>query len=300
MEDMPISNWGNPYLLGDYMIITDYKSYDELIHIFDKNSFKYITSTTFRGQGPGEIANMGSVGINKAERLFYVTDHGKQTIFSYQLDSVLADPASYMHQVKMKINETRFPSDYYYINDTLCIGKIIMPTGNYGFMQSLAKWNMQNGEIREMKYTHPEIEKKRIHFAVSTEHDLYVECYNHHDLMTIGSLSNEELKYNIYGKKWNNEKSNALAFYNHVNFCNNKIVALYSPGDDNFPRDNKGKILAQWPTKFLVFDLNGDYIKTLETGYDIITFCYDKDNQRFILNMDDEIQFAYLDLKGLI
>ena len=29
-------------------------------------------------------------------------------------------------------------------------------------------------------------------------------------------------------------------------------------------------------------------------------FCYDKDNNRIIMNLDDEIQFAYLDLEGLL
>ena len=54
-----------------------------------------------------------------------------------------------------------------------------------------------------MKYAHPEVERKRAMFAVSTEKDLIVETYNHHDLMTICNM-NGDLKYNIYGPYWDN------------------------------------------------------------------------------------------------
>jgi len=50
----------------------------------------------------------------------------------------------------------------------------------------------------------------------------------------------------------------------------------------------------------LVFDLHGDYLKTLDVGYKIVDFCYDDDNNRIIMNLNDEIQFAYLSLEGLI
>ena len=77
-------------------------------------------------------------------------------------------------------------------------------------------------------------------------------------------------------------------------FCNNRIVALYS-GNKSF---TNGK--TNYPTKFVVFDLDGNYLKTLETGYPIISFCYDKDNHRILMSMNADIQFAYLDLGKLL
>ena len=53
-------------------------------------------------------------------------------------------------------------------------------------------------------------------------------------------------------------------------------------------------------TRFLIFDLNGNYLKTLETDYRIVKFCYDKDNNRLIMSLDDEIQFGYLNLDGIL
>ena len=46
--------------------------------------------------------------------------------------------------------------------------------------------------------------------------------------------------------------------------------------------------------------LDGNYLKTLETGYKIARFCYDRDNNRILLSMDDDIQFGYLDMKEFL
>lgn len=296
IEDILIGGVSRLTLINDYLIISDPRSVDKLIHLFDKKTFKYLTSTAFMGQGPGEIANIGHIADDEVNRLFYVSDHGKQRIFSYHLDSVLAH-SFYMPEEKMKMNERKFLSKYQYINDTLSIGLIIEPTGNSGFNQSLAKWNMNTGEIKPMPYLHPEIEKKRICFAASMSQKIYVECYLYHDLMTICSLDGE-LKYNIYGPNWANQESKN-SYYNGVAICNGRIIASYS-GEETFVKNKMRGIKSNHPTKLLVFDLNGEYIQTLETGYQIADFCYDKDNNRIIMSLDDDIQFAYLDLNGLI
>jgi hypothetical protein len=294
IEDVLLSNTIVPYIIGDYLMIEDYKSPDEIVHLFNKNSFAYVTSTVYMGQGPGEVTVAGNIAIDEARRTFYVTDHGKLMIFSYPLDSVLSNPG-YIPEVKLKLDERQFPTGYQYIHDTLCIGVVIQPIGYSDFAQVASKWNMETGEIEPMPYEHPEIEKRRIVVAASPEHGIYVECYRHHDLMTIGTLDGK-LKYNIYGQKWDNKKTNRVAFYQNVLFCGDKIIASSLSGGDNFPRDKKGVRIAAFPTQFLVFDLEGNYLQTLETGYMIYSFCYDKENNRLILTLNDDPQVAYLDL----
>ena len=293
MEDILIGQLCRIYTTSDYLIICDYKAFGEQIHLFDKNNFTHVTSTANKGQGPGEIANMGHIETNDTERLFYVSDHGKQKIFAYKIDSLLAG-SSYLPEEKMTMKEILFPSSYNYLNDTLSVGIIIEPIGNYGFNQSVAKFNMNTGNIEMMKYKHPEIERKRICFAVSAAHDIYVEGYSYHDLMTICSLDGD-LKHNIYGTKWDNKTSNEFCYYRKVVFCKNKILASYSEGKHNFSNSEE-----KHPTKFLIFNTEGDYIQTLETEYKIVDFCYDKDNNRIIMFLDEEIQLAYLDLDGIL
>lgn len=93
IENIAISNFGTPSILNDYLIISDYKSFDKLIHIFDKNTFAYRTSVGDRGQGPSEIANMGSIIPDEKNNSFYVFDHGHQLLYNYPMDSVLSNPA---------------------------------------------------------------------------------------------------------------------------------------------------------------------------------------------------------------
>jgi hypothetical protein len=288
-EDVLIGENPRLYLIDSFLIIKDYRAWDKMIHLFDKNNFSYLTGVTNKGQGPGEIANVGHIGIDGRNRKFYVSDHGKNVIFSYALDSVLNDP-EYRPTVKMKMDKDLFPSDYEYINDTLSFGIIIEPIGVSDFKQSVGKWNMETGKVTPMKYTHPDITKKRITFAASIENGIYVECYTRRDLMTICSLDGE-LKCNIYGPNWDNQATR-IDHYSKVIFCGDKIWASYA-GREYKPD-------AYSPTRFFVFNTSGDYLRTVETGYMLSDFCYDQENNRLLLSVNDaEIQFACLDLEGL-
>lgn len=293
IEDVLISNFTSIGIIDKYLFITDYKSANELIHIFDKKGFKYVTSTGFRGQGPGEIANIGNIAEDKMNRKFYVSDHGKKRIFSYDLDSAILDPA-YLPVEKMKMDGELFPDKYIYLSDTLSIGIVIQVLGDSDYQPSICRFNMLSGEMTPMSYkVNTKVKKKRISFALSPENGIYVECYRPHDLATICSIEGN-LKYNIYGPNWDSD-TDSKDYFGPVVFCGDRIVALYS-GEKSFTNDRKSNL----PTKFMVFDLEGNYMKTLESGYDIVSICYDKDNHRIIMNLDDVMQFAYLDLGNLL
>jgi hypothetical protein len=291
INDVLISSLNQLYVTKDYLLISDFRSPDEQIHLFNKDDFSHVTSIAPKGQGPGEITNMGQIAIDNVNDIFFVSDHGKQKIFSYELDSIICNP-HYMPEVKMIMNQEFFPSRYWYINDSLSIGLVIEPIGNADYSQHVVKFNMNTGEIQKMKYEHPDIRKKRVKCSVSIENKMYVECYSHHDLITVCSIDGD-LKYNIYGRYWNDKTSNRFNYFGDVVFCNDLIFALYSEGHDSRSSNH-------YPTTFLVFNLSGDYIQTLETEYQITTFCYDKENNRLILSMDADIQFGYLDLDGFI
>lgn len=293
IEDVLLNNLVRPQVINKYLFMTDYFSTDEFIHIFDKNNFEYITSTAMKGQGPGEIARIGHmIAEDKVNHKFYVSDYAKYKIFSYDLDSVISDP-TYLPVEKMKMSEVMIPNDYKYINDTLSIGLFMEPIGSNDFRHLVGKFNMKTGVVDLMNYTtHPDVKKKRVFFDVSMDQGIYVECYMPHDVITIWSLDGE-LKYNIYGPYWETE-THGMDYFGPVEFCNNKIVVLYT-GEKGF-KDGK----STSSTKFMIFDLEGNYLKTLETGYSIKHFCYDKDNNRIVMNMDDDMQFTYLDMNGLL
>jgi hypothetical protein len=270
--------------------MADARSAEKLIYVFDKNGYTFVTGIADRGQGAGEIANMGFIGVNESGNIFDVIDHGKQKVFAYSMDSVLANP-SYMPEVKMTMNKIQFPENYQYLSDTLLMGVMIKPDGNSGFNHTVAKISGNTGNITPATaYKHPGIDRKRVCFAASPEHDRYVECYHYHDLMTVYNLDGDFM-YNIYGRKWDDRMTNKYGYYVKAVFCRNRIVALFADGKDRYSSTE-----SDYPTQFLVFDTDGDYIQTLETGYPIVDFCYDRDNHRIIMHLDDEMQFARLDL----
>lgn len=289
-EPVYLSNFTKMYPLGNYLIMSDYKSLDNKVYIFDNKGYNLISETAPHGQGPNEISNLGNIAVNEENREFYVTDHGKQKVFSYELDSVLIN-SSYLPSIKANLKGEQFPSEYIFINDSICFGIIIEPNGNSEFDMLTAEWNISTGEIIPMKYIHPEIERKRISFALSKDDGIYVESYNHHDLITICDL-NGNLKFNIYGNKWDSKTSNENIHFGNVVIHNKNIIASYS-GKSRLYDDSL-------PTELIVFDINGNYLYTLETGYKIVSFSCDKHSNRLIFHFDDEIQFGYLDLEGIV
>ena len=296
-EPIDISNFGLPFILNEYLLISDYNSPDKLIHIFNKNTFEYLTSIGERGEGPGEIINMGNIESNEKERTFYVIDHGRQKILDYSIDSVLVNP-SYLPKEKAAIRKLEFPISFQYVNDTLSFALFFKELNNNDYKPIVSKWNMQTGQIDYMDYEgHPQIKKKRVSFAASAKYGIYVEAYWHNELMSLGSTDGH-FKYNIYGKNWNDENNNRNRYFGDVVFCKDKIVTSYL-GGENISNIN-GNLKGNYPTKLLIFNLEGDYLATLEMGYPMIRFCYDESKNRIIFAFDNEMQFGYLDMEGMI
>jgi len=287
-----ISGFAHPYILGDYFILSDSHSPDNLLFIFDKKDFSYIAGGGRRGEGPDEITNLGELIPDVARQRLYAADYGKMQILGYDLDSILLCPGC-VPKYRFDLNKAVIPVRYSYVNDTLCFACCITAEPGKHFQESLVTWNMQTGDINPLISGHPEVKRKRIRYAASLENDLIAVGYEHHDLLSIYDCQGN-LEYNIYGPDWDNATSNAMIYYwGSIVICNNRIIVGYS-GERN---PEAGNINI---TNLLVYDLDGNYMKTLKVGYNIVLFCYDSTYNRLIMTLDDEIQFGYLDLDGII
>ena len=267
-------------------MIQDYDAWDGAIHLFDKGDFRYITSAGSKGEGPNELTIMGNVSIDEARRKFYITDNAKYKVFSYDMDSVVSMGRSYRHQLKAKFSTSRIPSDAIYINDTLSYCRLIVPTSVSTFDQMIGKWNMLTGEIKVIGEKHPDTHQKRTKIDVSMEKNMMVEVSYQYDLMNISDLDGNVQCY-IYGPDW---ETKGLQTFGDVMITPNHILASYS-GD---------KWANAETYKIHVFDLKGNYQQTLDIGYKMIDCVYDKTHHRLFMVFNDEIQFGYLDLKGIL
>ena len=161
MEEPQISWFNLLYVMDQYLIIQDMQSFDKVILLFDKNTFRYVAGTGDKGQGPAELTNMmGAVAVDEARRKFYITDGGKNKMFSYDLDSVLSNP-SYVPEVKMETDASLFPDHYYIINDSVSICRLMQPIGSNNFKPMAGKMNMHTGEITLMPYENPKPETEQ-------------------------------------------------------------------------------------------------------------------------------------------
>ena len=284
--DVLIGNNSRMYLSSEHLIIADHRAYDKAIHLFDKSDFRLLASVGAIGQGPREITNLGSICVDDAKNKLYVMDHGKQKIFSYDVDSVMTMPDTYVHQTKARIKSNQFPSNPIYINDTLSYGRVIIPTSPGTFDQMIGKWNMMTGELQTIGEKHPEVKSKRSLIDVSVDKGIIAEVYIDNDLMNISDLDGNVLCY-IYGPDWGKQ---GLEAFGDVMITPNHILSTYSGGTWGRGRTEK----------IHVFDLKGNYQKTLNIGYHMLDCNYDTTHHRLYMVFDDEIQFGYLDLKDLI
>ena len=106
--DILIGSTTRLYSMDNHLIIADHKSSNQLIHIFNMQDFTYVQSIGELGQGPGEITILGNIGIDNIRKNLYISDYGKQKIFSYNVDSAFANPF-YMPTVKMEMDIFCFP-----------------------------------------------------------------------------------------------------------------------------------------------------------------------------------------------
>lgn len=287
--DVLIGSVSRFYVGDEYLCIADYKSYDNSIHLFSLSDLNHVVSCGMIGPGPNEITVLGHIEMDGVHNKMYVSDHGKYRIFSYDLDSLVLAPSIYKHQTKTKFSNSSFPDSYCYINDTLAYARVIQPTSVSTFDQGIGKWNMKTGEIKMMPYSHPEIKNKRSLFDVSLTHNFYAEVYLRHDLITLCDLDGN-LICNIYGPDWDGGGRSGLSCFGGVVVTEKYIIASYSGGDYN---------KEYYPTKLLFFNLNGDYVKTLDVKRKINHFCYNPKQNSVVMSFNDEIQFGYLELTSL-
>ena len=284
-EELLIGKWPRLKVGKRFIILVDYDSPDQLIRLFNRKDLHFQGGFGEQGQGPNELTMIGTVCEDANGRLL-VPDHGKLKIFSYDADSVLADPQGYVPQVKLSLDNTLFPANYKYINDTLCYAAIIQPTSVSTFDQHYGIWNPQTGTLKKFAYRHPDIHKRRGTFDVSMNERLLVEVSSIYDLMSIFDLEGSLIS-NVYGPDWGRTH---LSTFQGVAVTSRGIITSYS-GDDY--------LQSRGAQRLHLFDLKGNYLKTIDLGRTLLDFCYDETYHRLLLSFDHEMQLGWLDLSVL-
>jgi len=287
------------YIFEDYLIVCDTQNPAKGIHLFDKTTYQHLATTGARGYGPGEISRYGHFGFDKANRLFYVADHGKQAVFRFEVDLVLKDP-NYLPTKAFNLDKELFPTTFDLVDPNTLIGSAIEVVSNSSYNNTVVSYNMASDELKEIGESHPKVDpfKLTTYFALSEEEGIYIQGYASHDLLSVSNLEGE-LLYNIYGPQW--EKKRTKNDYYYVSkIMGDKIIAAFL-GEPAVIFNDKQRPRSVLPTKFLVFNAkDGTYEKTIDTESDIFYFCVDEENQRIITYYNDRVNpLGYIDLDDI-
>jgi hypothetical protein len=287
-------------IIGDYLIVTEYDGFDRGIHLFDKNTFEYLTSTGIIGRGPGEITRNGFLVPGYDNRSFWASDPANNVMWKFSLDSIFNNP-KYKPAKKLRLHDDLYLTRFDFVNDSIALGKAMHILSVNSFDMAMAKLNIHAGTTQRFGYEHPEAtgRKSNSFFALSPEKNFYVNVFAYLDLITICNLDGT-LKCNILGPEWGKKYKEPMAYFSHVIFMGDNIIADYVGGPRMVYDKNGAPLHGSFPSKFIVFDMEGNYKQTYEVGSQFSDFCVDQENNRIIIFFWDRLnQMGYLDLNTI-
>lgn len=287
-DSIMISNSNSIMMIGKYFVINDYNNYspiDNWLYFFDSQTMRFVNSAIKFGEGPNEIAVLGTVSYVPAENSLLVADNARYVIYKYDLAQLLASPKTCEPIETYDMNESAILSNLIPIDADEGMTALVKPITYQTYNLVLARYNYKTGEYHEYEI-HPEIKGLRFIYDVSVEKNLCAVANTKYDLLTLTDLDGNILK-DIEGPMWGTEKRVKPQTYSDVMITRNHIVAPFS-GD----KWASGKV-----SQLLVFTLDGEYVETLDVGSEVKRTCYDESTGRIYMSLDDDPQFVYYELE---
>jgi hypothetical protein len=285
------------FIMDNILIVNEISPRGEKgIHLLDKNTFKYLASTGIIGKGPGEMSMQGTIGIDRKNHIFWAPDNGKRIMYKFPLDSALKNE-KFKPTISIKLNNDLQMARFGFLDDSIIIGKAVQWNSKSSFELAMAKMNIHTTNIEKFGYENPEAIGKKSNSLFALSNNFYVNCYDRIDLMTICDLKGN-LLYNVYGPGWFDKDQDKKTYFFGVDVFGKNIIASYIGGSRLVIKGNISQ--GNSPTKFIVFDMQGNYLKTIETGFEFSRFCVDEENKRIIAYFTDrEEPLGYFDISFL-
>ena len=284
------------YVIDDYLVLLEVASKTpRCIHMFEKSTFRHVASSGLLGRGPGEITEPGNIGVDRQNRILWVPDFGQKVIWKFPLDSIL-ESEDFMPTESLKLGDDLFIDRFEILNDSIFIGKAVQYLNSNSYTTIMSKLNIRNNVIQEFGYANPQLEddKSSSQFALSIANNIYVNSYFKYDLLTICDLEGN-LLYNVYGPEGVKIDGNNKSFYFGIEIADGKIFASYI--NDLAVVNDGTRLKGNLPSKLLIFNTQGDYLFTIETGDEFSYFCVDEDNKRIIAYFEGrEEAMGYFDI----
>ncbi|MDE6859004.1 MAG: TolB-like 6-bladed beta-propeller domain-containing protein [Duncaniella sp.] len=277
------------------VFISNSQSIDSLIAIFDSQTLSWKGNIAKVGPGPDEITVPGEVVYDDKRNELLVFDYGQLKVKAFNVDSAL-NQEYYSPRIIQTIQQGTFPDRYAMVNDSLGFARMISlpknPRERRGYEQTLCKYNLKTGEMKEIPDSGRMAGLKTL-FGINADCKRLVECGINNDLLTIYDFEGNKLR-TIPGPEYKNDGIDKKKIYfRQIVVTPELILASYSGSDDD-KTNYYGRTVQ-------VYDIDGNYIKTLDSGKLISHMNYDKNTGRLLMIFNDpDIQLGYVDLNKVI
>ena len=280
-SDALISNNSNIYVFGERLYIVDNKPHDKVLHVFDVNDGMYLGSAISFGPSPEEISIPDALGVNTDTGDAIMFDFGQNRIVSFNVDSILAND-SCAPRTMVSLNPAKFPSHYIHVNDTTGYCRMIVPTPEKSYTQKLARYNIKTGDVTEFSNCDAVADNNKSKVAVAPDGKKIIEACRTQELIVIYDDKGNPVK-EVKGQNYLPEADNMMSYFTGATVTDRHILAAYS---------GKNARKHFYGNYIVVFDLDGNYITTLDTGVPIIGMAYSPTNRNLYISTPDSIQFC--------
>lgn len=277
---------------GDTLIFKDTQSADFVFTAFDANTDHFLGRFGKFGNGPGEVANVGSIFYDNLSKKFYA-DHGNRgKMVSFYLPVALCDStidATDEFSVGNKVGDN-IMMEMVYANDSTVYCNLFVPdkTGGPNSMTThIARFNPKT-QSTDIIDSIPPGEKVRSGMAVSFKHGRIVCADKKQDKIRVFNLDGKLLHY-IYGPEYEEETSRRRSYFGSIAWCGDKVAALFTGIESSEDND-----------KIIIMDKDGNYIATLKFDFTVYSIAYHERTGRLYLSTYGEPQFGCIELDKVL
>jgi len=261
---------------------------EKTLSIIDLNDLSVLSNTIRRGRGPGEIAVPAHMIIDGASGVLWFSDFGKNMVFRYPLDSLVANP-EFEPVESFSLNPAWIPTMNMFFHPSNCIGftSVMLQKNLISFM------NLQGQLIDSLAIPnkiYPDLWKD----GGISDNPLICKYIPVKDQIVLASrfenkVSVIDMKGNVIFRKdvFPAQTGNEQSLGSHKTFCiaeadKDFIFLLYSGKKQQGYDSDLGRSVSYYPNRLLVIDWEGQERYDINLDHPIIFMKLDKLAKRLI------------------
>lgn len=278
----PCNNYSEFKIIGDTLIVCDWRSTDKTFYAYDLNHQKGIGWFGKVGGGPGELVRFSGKVVDPVTQTLYGTDFGSFERKKIDIRKALADSLYGAETIrKISIWEDGYFKEAFVLNDSTAYTCLKSMNGS----SRLVKYNLKSDTFVPIDTLENQEESNSLIIASPDSKRIY-RVYHSFDKIRIYDFDGN-LKKTIYGPDYKDTwDSRSRYFGSGAVGKDGRIYVIY----------NGQEIPKHYPQDVLVLDKNGKYLKTLHFDSHVWDVAYHAPTNRLYLSTDGEPQFGYINL----